>query len=103
MDNKDKIINLAIQVIPKSETREAYDIIDQAITVIKSSGVKHIVCPFETVMEGPYDLLMDIVNKVHDQCFKDGADEVLINIKIQSHRDSDVLIDEKISKYKNKN
>ena len=103
MHQEGKIINLAIQVLPKSETRDAYDIIDQAIAVIKSSGVKHVVCPFETVMEGTYDQLMDIVNKVHEQCFREGAEEVLINIKIQSNRDSNVFIDDKISKYNNKN
>ena len=102
--NKTKpIINLAIQVLPKSNTREAYDIIDEAIDVIKNSGVKYVVCPFETVMEGTYDQLFDVVGKVHDRCFKEDADEVLINIKIQSRRDSNVYIDDKTGKYKNKN
>ena len=99
---KNQIVNLAIQVLPKSETRDAYDIIDHAINVIKSSGVKYVVCPFETVMEGTYDQLLDVVNKVHDGCLSEGAEEVIINIKIQSRRDSDVYIDDKISKYKNK-
>ncbi|MFC2125676.1 MTH1187 family thiamine-binding protein [Bacteroidota bacterium] len=103
MHSKDKIINLAIQVLPRSESRDAYVIIDHVIDVIKSSGVKHVVCPFETVMEGTYDQLIHVVKKVHDQCFREGAKEVLINIKIQSNRDSNVFIEDKISKYINKN
>ncbi len=102
MRKSNQIINLAIQVLPKSESRDAYDIIDQAIAVIKSSGLKYMVCPFETVMEGTYDQLFDVVSKVYDRCFMEGADEVLINIKIQSRRDSNVFIDDKIGKYKNK-
>ncbi len=78
--NKDPLINLAIQVLPTSKTREVYDMVDDAIAVIKDSGVKHVVCPFETVMEGNYDQLMEVVKKVHDHCLEQGADEVLINI-----------------------
>ena len=97
MRRKNQIINLGIQVLPKSETRDAYDLIDQAIDVIKSSGVKYMVCPFETVLEGTYDQLFDVVKRVHERCFIEGADEILINIKIQSHCDKNIFIDDKIS------
>ncbi len=48
------IVNVAIQVIPLSRERELHDLVDLAIQVIQSAGVKYRVCPFETVMEGEY-------------------------------------------------
>jgi uncharacterized protein (TIGR00106 family) len=92
-------INLAIQVLPKVKDGNTYAIVDKAIEVIAASGVKYRVCPFETVMEGPYDRLMRIVRDAQQACFDAGAEEVLVNIKIQNRRDGDVTIEEKTGKY----
>lgn len=92
-------INLAIQVLPKSKHGDTYALVDEAIRVIQQSGVKYRVCPFETVMEGPYDQLMAIVRDAQQACFDAGAEEVLVNIKIQHRRDGDVTIEEKTAKY----
>ena len=45
------IQNLSIQVIPIN-TEAAYTHIDAAIAVIQSSGLRHEVTPFSTVVEG---------------------------------------------------
>ncbi|MGF1637632.1 MAG: MTH1187 family thiamine-binding protein [Cyclobacteriaceae bacterium] len=92
-------INLAIQVLPKSKTIDTYALVDKAIEVIQQSGVKYQVCPFETVMEGEYEQLMDIVKKAHEACLKAGAEEVLVNIKIQRSADKDIRIEDKTKKY----
>lgn len=93
-------VNIAIQVLPKSKTREAYDLVDEAIAVIKESGLKYQVCPFETAIEGPYDEIMKLVEKVQLVCFEKGADELLVYVKIQNRKDSRVTIEEKMKKYK---
>jgi len=95
---KKKTINMAIQVLPKT-SGNAYDIIDKAIAVIKRSGVKYRVCPFETVMEGDYEQLMQIADDVQQECFFAGAEEVLVYLKIQRRKDSDVTMEEKVGKY----
>lgn len=59
----DPIVNIAIQVIPIAKNKDLYPLVDKAIEVIQQSGVKYQVCPFETVMEGRYDQLMEIVKK----------------------------------------
>lgn len=92
-------INLALQVIPKVKDGNIYAIVDKAIEVIQKSGVKYRVCPFETVMEGPYDKLMQIVDDAQKACFDAGAEEVLVNIKIQRRPHADVAIEEKTGKY----
>ena len=94
-----KIVNIAVQVLPKSTNNDTYQIVDKAIEVIQKSGVKYRVCPFETVMEGEYDELMQIIKKVQQACFDAGAEEVITNIKIQNRKNSDVTIEGKMYKY----
>ena len=92
-------VNIALQVLPKSKTRETYDIVDDAIELISRSGLKYQVCPFETVIEGPYNEIMELVEKVQTVCFAKGADELLVYIKIQNRKESKVTIEEKMKKY----
>ena len=93
-------INLALQILPKSEGLKTYDIIDKAIEVIQKSGLPYLVCPFETVIEGTYEEVMAVVKQAQDACFEFGATEIIANIKIQRAKEHDVYIDDKIGKYK---
>lgn len=93
------IVNIAIQVLPKIKTGNVYAVVDQAIGAIQRSGVKYQVCPFETVMEGPYEKLIAVIEEAQQACFEAGAEEVLVNLKIQRRPDRDVTILEKTAKY----
>jgi uncharacterized protein (TIGR00106 family) len=95
-----KKINMAIQILPSSIDVDKYSIIDSAIEVIQNSGLKYMVCPFETVVEGNYDELMKLVADIHETCYKAGAEEIICNLKIQSHRTKEVNIADKLKKYK---
>lgn len=97
MDHK---INLALQIIPKSSTVDLYALVDEAIQVIQDSGIKYEVCPFETVMEGQYKEIFKVVEEAQSACFAAGAEELLVNIKMQIRKDGDVSIEEKTGKYK---
>ena len=92
-------VNVALQILPWSATKDTYDIVDQAIKVIHDSGIKYRVCPFETVMEGDYGVIMKIVEKVMDTCLEYGSDNILSNLKIQVSRNRDVTIEDKMVKY----
>lgn len=92
-------VNLALQVLPQSENIHPYAIVDKAIEVIKESGLKYSVCPFETVVEGNWDEVMDLVKMVHQCCYNNGASQMMTYIKIQSMKDDDVTIEEKMEKY----
>lgn len=92
-------VNIALQVIPKSKTKETYDLVDDAIKVIEKSGLKYQVCPFETAIEGPYDEIMQLVKRVQQACFNKGADELLVYVKIQNRKQGDVTIEEKMKSY----
>ncbi len=92
-------VNVALQILPWSATKDVYDIVDQAIKVISDSGIKYRVCPFETVMEGEYGAIMKVVEKVIDTCLAYGSDEILSYLKIQISNKKDVTIEDKMLKY----
>lgn len=96
------IVNLAIQVLPlqSSSTEDAYAIVDKAIECIQASGMKYVVCPFETVIEGPYDRVMQLLQDIQLACFDAGAPTLLINMKLHTSNVRDMAIDDKIGKYK---
>lgn len=93
-------VNVAFQMIPRAEGKDIYSIVDEAIKVVQESGVKYEVCPFETVMEGDLDDLLDIVKRAQEACVKAGASDVFTNIKIQYSAHRSVTIDEKVHKYR---
>ena len=92
-------INLAIQVLPRSSTKGTYELVDIAIELIQKSGLIFRVCPFETVIEGQYDEVMNLVKDIHDAVYAGGAEEMITNIKIQTHYNQDVYIEDKMKKY----
>lgn len=93
------IINLGIQIVPKSKTLDSYALVDKAIEVIQQSGIKHIVTPFDTVMEGPQEELMEIARRAQEAVLAAGAEEVLVYYRMQIRKNSDVSIEDKIGKY----
>jgi uncharacterized protein YqgV (UPF0045/DUF77 family) len=94
-------VNLAIQVLPLHlSQQEAYGVIDKAIGIIHASGLHYVVCPFETVIEGPYKKVMQLVDDIQTACNNAGAEAVLINMKLQRNFTKDIAIDDKIGKYK---
>ena len=95
------VVNFAIEVLPLEKSKEeAYAIIDKAISAINASGLKYVVCPFETVIEGPYDKVMQLLNDIQASCYNAGADSLLINMKLHTSKGRDMAIDDKIGKYK---
>jgi uncharacterized protein YqgV (UPF0045/DUF77 family) len=94
------IINLGIQIVPISKLLDSYWLVDQAIEVIQKSGVKHVVTPFETVMEGTQDELMEVAKDAQQAVLDAGADEILVYYRIQIRKDLDVSIEDKTGKYR---
>lgn len=94
-----QIIIMAIQVLPRMKDGTASTVIDKAVEVIKLSGVKYHVCPFETVMEGTYEKLMQVLEGVQQVCLKAGAEKVLVNVRIEQRQEGDITIEGVIRKY----
>lgn len=99
-ENKVPTVNVAFQVLPKTSDRlDTYSVVDEAINVVRRSGVKYEVGAMETVMEGELDRLLDIVKEAQQACIQAGAREVMTHVKIH-YRPEGVTIDEKMEKYR---
>ena len=58
-------VHVAIQVVPIAQIPH-YPIIDKAIEVIDASGVNYRVGAMETVMQGDYNTIMDVVRRAQE-------------------------------------
>lgn len=92
-------VNVGLQVIPKTNEKDSYRIVDKVIELVANAGVKYEVGAMETVMEGPLDQLLEIVKQAQEVCINEGASEVISNVKIH-YRPEGVTIDEKVTKYR---
>ena len=92
------MVNLSIQVLPVVPDCEIYTVVDAVIEMIRETGLKHVVGPFETSIEGELDELLEIVKKAQKICTDLGAERVVSIVKID-YKEEGVTIDEKVSKY----
>ena len=93
--------SLAIQVLPQSAAGdEILRIVDEVIAYIKSTGLKTLVGPFETVIEGDFNKLMDIARECQLMCIRKGAANLLTYMKVAYNPNGGVWsIEEKIAKH----
>ncbi|MEQ9300866.1 MAG: thiamine-binding protein [Cyclobacteriaceae bacterium] len=91
-------INLGIQIVPIANAKDGYPIIDACIAKIQSSGMKYTVTPFETVLEGQYPEIMNLVNELYDLAISK-SEELVINIRIHAKNGQDVYGAEKTDKF----
>jgi len=93
-------VTAAIQLLPINKNVD-YAIIDKAIEMLANSGMKYKVCPLETVVEGDLDTIFKIVQEIRKMSIENGAESVLINMKIHAKKNEDATIEEKMKKYEN--
>ena len=93
------LCNVSLQVLPSVPEEHLYQVVDKIIELIQQSGVKYVVGPMETTMEGELNQLLGIVEKAQEVCFENGAARVVSMVKIDC-KAGGVTIDEKIQKYR---
>lgn len=91
------VINAAIQLLPLQTEKHRYTVIDDIILHIQQSGLKHLVCPFETVVEGESARVYQLIQQIQEMALTQ-ASEIIINVKIHAAQHS-VFIHDKIEKY----
>lgn len=91
--------NVSLQVVPNVPEEELYPVVDKVIDMIGKSGVKYVVGPMETTMEGDLRQLLEIVARAQEICVKNGASRIISVVKID-YKAGGVSIDEKIQKYR---
>ena len=94
--------SVAIQYLPMdaSSDEETCRIVDEVVGYIASTGVEYFVGPFETVIEGSYDLCMEVLKNCQLIGAKAGCTHVMTYAKINFKSEGDVMTTEhKIGKY----
>jgi uncharacterized protein YqgV (UPF0045/DUF77 family) len=94
-----RIINMGIQIVPIESKGKKFDVIDHAIGIIQQSGLKHIVTPFETIIEGEEERIYNLLKEVRNACYDFGCDELLINVRFHSAKDKHIYMEEKTAKF----
>lgn len=79
---------------------ETCRVVDEVIAYIDSTGVEYYVGPFETTIEGDYDLCMEVLKSCQLVGSRAGCRSMMTYAKIDFRPDSDVMSTErKIGKY----
>ena len=81
------------------DQKKMLDCVDAVIQYIASCEVKYTVGPFETVLEGDFEVLMEIVRACFRICVAAGAPGVLGYVKVNYCPDGVLTIEEKTEKY----
>ena len=91
---------VSIQIIPKTKNGEdSIPFVDQAIAVIKDSGIRYEVHPLETTMEGNLTEIFSVIEKMNERMMKAGCVNVISQVKIL-YQPSGVSMDKLTEKYR---
>lgn len=95
----EKILNAGIQVVPLNVVDPQYGIINKAIEAIRQSGLEYMVTPFETVVNGTMEQVLQLIKALETVAQSSGADELIINVRFHSRKGADNFFAEKISSH----
>lgn len=92
---------MSIQVLPFKDApkSEVYALVDQAIAVIQASGLRYMVGPFETTVEGELDELLNVAKAAHQAVIDAGCGRVFTYIKLATAPDLGTS-EEKVEKFR---
>lgn len=95
--------SLSIQILPETDSEEELlRIVDKVIRYIESTGLKSFTAPFDTTIEGDFDVLCDVLKRCHELAIEEGAKGVSSNMKLYytpEEAGGVLTIDEKVSPY----
>lgn len=91
-------INLGVQIIPIADTAKCYPVIDQCISLIQRSGISYQVTAFETILEGRYREIMDLIDRLYELALSQ-SEELVINIRLHAKNGQDVFGTDKTAKF----
>lgn len=94
------IINASIQLLPIVEDRHPYEWVDEAIDIIKTSGLLYEVGPFATTVEGNYGEVMALINNINEHLYGRNCAEWITSVQIQIRSGEDMTGSIKTAKHK---
>lgn len=92
-------VNASIQLVPLAQDRHPYDWVDEAIAIIRQSGILHEVGAFATVVEGSYEDVMEVIHRINEHLLQKGCAEWITSLQIQIRSKGPITGIEKIAKF----
>lgn len=87
----------SIQILPLATQMHPYRWVDEAIAVIRASGIQYQVNAFDTVLEGTYPHVMQVIEQVNNQLCSQGCEEWITHLQIQIRSQKGITASEKTS------
>jgi uncharacterized protein (TIGR00106 family) len=78
------------------------DYVARAVNIVKESGLKYELSSMATNIEGDVPEIMEVVRKIHESAFEQGAVRVLTSLKIDDRHDKALTMDGKKAAVMNK-
>lgn len=94
------IVSASIQIVPIVQDRHPYEWVDEAIDIIKQSGIQAEVGPFATVIEGRYEEVMNVIHSVNEHLLQRECQEWIANVQLQVRSKEDITSFEKVEKHR---
>lgn len=90
---------LSVQILPQGANKEiSIPLIDEAIAIIKSSGLPYRVGPLDTVVEGDWNNLLTLLTNINNRVLAQGSKQNLFQIKLL-HRPTGITSTELTAKH----
>jgi uncharacterized protein YqgV (UPF0045/DUF77 family) len=81
------IVDIQVLPSPSGTPERRWAHVEAAIAVIRASGLRHVVGPLGTAVEGEPDEVWPLVRTVHEATLRAGADGVVTVVKVEQTRD----------------
>lgn len=95
---KNKIVNFGLQLVPLN-VNARFELIDEVIAHIQSTGYVSTVTPFETVVECSFEQGTVLMNEIHSILQKESELVWLLNCRIHVNNAADVFMSDKTAKH----
>lgn len=93
-------INASIQLIPLANAAVAMPVIDEAIAIIKASGLVYEVGPFGTSVEGTFEQITQLAAAINSMIALHAIEEWVLNLQLHLRAGDAVTMEEKIAKHR---
>jgi uncharacterized protein (TIGR00106 family) len=70
--------------------------------VLEEDGITNHLTPMGTVLEGPLERIMEVIQKIHEVPFNKGANRVMTLVNIDDRRDKQASAKDKIKSVRDK-
>jgi uncharacterized protein (TIGR00106 family) len=94
-------VMVEFSVLPIGKGTSLSPVIARVLQIVVQSGVRYKANPMGTVLEGPWEEVMGVVKKCHDEVMKD-AERAVTSIKIDEQKGKDARIEKKLESVEQK-